>query len=192
MPLKFWEGSVPNTRAAWSCPSCGAPNTGALPDGCVACGAGKDGGKVATPFARTLAHTETVDEAHAAFLEWASTLKDLASQPLREHGEAAFKAGAAWQRQHQIQPTAGPLTALAPLVGGTAAAPPLGGFMLALVHPETHDTQVPDPRAHQTILAALAFYRDNQLGYGPLPGQLSAAEVTSLITQLSPQEEPPV
>ncbi len=184
-PLRFWEGTIPNTRAAWNCPTCGAPNTGPVPDGCVACGAGKDGGKVATPFARTLTHTETVDEAHAAFLEWASTLKDLASQTLREHGEQAFKAGAAWQRQ-MLDNVVRVVVGTGPATTPTAQ----GGFMLALVHPETHDTQLPDPRVQQTILAALAFYRDNQLGYGPLPGQLSAAEVTSLITQLSPQEEP--
>lgn len=42
-----------------------------------------------------------------------------------------------------------------------------------------------------TILAALAFYRDNQLAYGTIPGQLDAEGVTSLITQLTPAEPPP-
>ena len=35
-------------------------------------------------------------------------------------------------------------------------------------------------RTEDTILAALAFYRDNQLALGPLPGQLSADEVSAL------------
>ena len=45
-----------------------------------------------------------------------------------------------------------------------------------------------DARTHQTILAALAAYRDNYLAYGGIVGQLSAQEVTELITKLTPKE----
>lgn len=37
-----------------------------------------------------------------------------------------------------------------------------------------------------TILAALVFYRDNQLAYGTLPGQLDAQDTTELISQITP------
>ena len=54
----------------------------------------------------------------------------------------------------------------------------------------TATTQQPlDPRQRDTILAALAFYRDNQLAYGVVPGQLSAEECSALIAKLQPADE---
>lgn len=46
-----------------------------------------------------------------------------------------------------------------------------------------------DDRTQATIIAALAFYRDNQLAYGEADGQLSADEVNDLIDQLLPAAE---
>jgi hypothetical protein len=64
-----------------------------------------------------------------------------------------------------------------------------GGWVLAMIDPQTKEPTLTDARTQDTILAALAFYRDNQLAYGAVPGQLSAQECTALIAQLSPQEE---
>lgn len=48
-----------------------------------------------------------------------------------------------------------------------------------------------DTRGQATVLAALAFYRDNMLSYGAVPGQLSAEECNQLIAKLQPAEEVP-
>lgn len=50
------------------------------------------------------------------------------------------------------------------------------------------DTREVGAETLATILAALAFYRDHQLGYGAIPGQLDADAVTALITRLTPEE----
>ncbi len=54
--------------------------------------------------------------------------------------------------------------------------------------PSDQDWEPLDDRVQQTLLAALAAYRDNYLAYGGIPGQLSAQEVTELITKLTPKE----
>jgi len=58
-------------------------------------------------------------------------------------------------------------------------------------HGELHlvidDTSRPlDARTTQTIVDALTFYRDNQLAYGSITGQLDAGETTALIVKLTP------
>lgn len=40
-----------------------------------------------------------------------------------------------------------------------------------------------------TVIAALLFYVENQLGYGPIPGQLTADQVREVLAGLMPAEE---
>ena len=182
MAFRHFGGSVPPVRVAWTCPTCGDKQMGALEAGCTKCQAGADAKKAAPKFIPE-ADVEA-ENVHAAFIEWSSMLRDVASQTLREHGEAAFKAGAAWQRQQ--------LDTVVRVAAAAQATTPNseGGYLLAMVTPDTHESTLIDQRTHDTILAALAFYRDNQVAYGTMPGQLDAAEVSALITKLtSPEAE---
>lgn len=170
----------PAASFAWDCPSCGAPNAGRLEKGCTACGAGSDGkaGTVAPPAGEPTFFDDWLRPNYAAPMDTATY--DLMRK--------AWDAGAAW--------ALGTLKAgLSPfLEGATPPAPhaapivPKGGWVLAMVDPDTHEPQLTDSRTHATILAALAFYRDNQLAYGLIPGQLTAIEATTLIESLTPRE----
>ena len=73
-----------------------------------------------------------------------------------------------------------------------ALADATGSYYMVLRQTNVQGEQMVDQRTKQTILAALAFYRDSTLAYGAIPGQLSAQEVSELINKLSPTEEPSV
>jgi hypothetical protein len=189
MALKHWTGTIREPAVVWHCPSCGSEQTGALKDGCTACKAGADA--KAAQQARTLTgvdergmnladRTSGTEPVYAACNEW---LKH--ATPGERTLDQAFIAGATWQ---SLQGN----SALSSVPGHDPTfdkvyETPQGGWQVAIVNP--HGTAPPmDDRTHATLLAALAFYRDNQLAYGGLPGQLSAEEVTELITKLTPQE----
>lgn len=193
MALKHWQGSIPNKPVAWHCPSCTAENTGPLERGCTSCHAGDPAyAKVAV---QREAHNELVQrQQHPdGVLEGASTAFDTwytGPESGRDTGWAAFAAGVRWART-QAAPAGNALTEG---VGSTERpeAAPQGGWMLALIPPGSGalDAQDVDPRTQATVLAALAFYKDNQLGYGDIPGQLTATECSQLIAQLQEQEPP--
>jgi hypothetical protein len=125
------------------------------------------------------------DPVTTAFWTWLDTAKlsnlDTESD---DNLEQAFRAGIAWalkQAEQMIDPK--PLPALADATGS---------YYMVLRQTNVQGEQMVDQRTQQTILAALAFYRDSTLAYGAIPGQLSAQEVSELINKLSPTEEPSV
>lgn len=203
MALKHYGGTRLAT-APWKCPSCQAQNTGPLEGGCVNCGAGSDAKKAekqtAAPSAPPGIQPEQlhglpegmlpggpaagVDREAAAFEEWFEWYgrehpPDRKALDLnRAYLVDAFYAGIAWARE---QAFAAATEFLEP--------DPSGGRLLFM---DAAPGAVPAPlddRTHATIVAALTFYRDNHLGYGDLPGQLSAMEVSALLKQLAPEED---
>jgi hypothetical protein len=181
MALKHWGGTPREPLAEWRCPTCGTEQTGPLKAGCQACGAGADGRKVeekpvgaSAPLvqsgvakrpAEPLAQAPVRPE-YLGFDEWQR------QYPNADDLLEAFMAGVAWARAQAVVPEVIPSTR-------PSAAP------TTLVQ---MDIAFSDAATCETIIAALAFYRDNQLQYGAVPGQLTAEQVTDLITRLSPQE----
>jgi hypothetical protein len=200
MGFRFYAGTPPVVHTTWKCPTCGTANTGPLEEGCAMCKVGAD----ATPAQAALPQTgdPIIDPVYSAFLTWAETLHDVANQTLRQHGEAAFRAGAAWATGNRTPlpaplPVTPSMLLVTPAIGAvswvtsTNGQPPItseGGWMLAMVPPDTHEPTLIDQRTQATVLAALMFYRDNQLGYGAVPGQLSAQECAALIVKLTPRD----
>ncbi len=189
MAFRHGEHGVLTTKSAiWFCPSCGKENTGPLEAGC-ACGVYKDAKKV-TPVVKDniiipAFDPKSLDPQEVAFSQWYNKSSD--HLDAHDMSREAFAAGVAWARGN-------PLPRPVPLPSDAVVAS--GGWNLAMTHsdpstwgdPEHMNTPL-DKRAQETIKAALAFYRDNTLQYGPIPGQLSAAECTQLIATLSAPEE---
>jgi hypothetical protein len=172
MAFKHYQGTPPAVRAAWRCPSCGAPNTGALEDGCVACGVGKD----AKPAAQVIYPEEGGD---SNFKQWwdAQPVVELSRLSTYEVAKRAWEAAVHVYWERKATPHS-----------EVAEVPTAGrGWSMELVDPQ-QGRVIPDPRTHATVVAALAFYLDNTLRYGAVPGQLSAEECSQLIAKLSPEE----
>lgn len=202
MAFRHFGGKVPEPLTEWDCPSCGATNTVPLKAGCQTCRAGADARKVgSTPQQDAVRQAQAIpidpaDPAEKAFYAWAIETR-LDSQH-KSAAKEAFMAGVAWaQAQQDARGVPGPagVDLRAPATGPVVTSPVIGQVHLRLAplpFEETNDHceqgEALDEATAQTILAALAFYRDNQLAYGAVPGQLSAEQVTELITQLSPQE----
>ena len=188
MALKYFGGRTPSVDAPWTCPSCGAENQVPLKAGCQVCRAGADAKKVgSTPTqdavraaapvpadpARPDAYVPTGAapaqgaDAEQAWNSWSTEVCRITHVPDLDLLKEAFMAGIAWAR-------------------GDAQAARIEGRVTPPVVLAGWDF---DQTTQHTILAALAFYRDNQLQYGAVPGQLDAQQVTDLIQRLSPQEE---
>ena len=171
MGFRHFQGTPKPASVAWKCPTCGVENLGPLEAGCVSCKAGADGQK-AQPAVQT------------PFQAWLGESKGIVLDPVLLNAmERAWEAGVAWAQRA----TAG--AAQVPVV----AATPAGGAYLIMVPDDADDAGVSsapelDDRTVQTLLAALAAYRDNYLAYGVIQGQLAAQEVTELITKLTPKE----
>jgi hypothetical protein len=179
MAFRHWQGSVPVKANAWKCPTCGNEVSNPLEQGCPHCQAGRDAAqaRVAKAMEQALTREGPEDPEKVAFDAWFKTHyseRDDAVTRVR----LAFAAGAAWAAGQQAKD---------PIV---SVAKPEGGWVLGMGEDHATMLKVVDPRTTQTILAALTFYRDHQLGYGTIPGQLSAQECSELITKLSPTEEP--
>ena len=167
------HGTLTHRSTLWQCPTCGQENGGRLEDGCPACKAGADAKKAPTAFPSR--RQDVPDAVDVAFLLWLPESGLQGATFTTEHLSMAFKAGAAWATGNR-EPLPPPLLATA------------GGWTVALIPPDTHEPVLVDARTEATLLAALAFYRDSQLSYGAVPGQLTAAEITELIEKLSPKE----
>lgn len=198
MALKHYGGTVPTAATSWTCPSCGAENQVPFKAGCQQCGAGADAkrvtGALEIPTPQPIAapvHLPNVAVVTAA-LDWMASrdfpLEQETPWATSEDVQEAFRAGATWAKRH------------APLVrdavhlhdpGPVAVTQPVTGkeYLYMTVQQAIPDHSV-DSAVEATILAALAFYRDNQLAYGPVPGQLTAEQVDALIARLSPPPSP--
>lgn len=216
MALKHYGGRVPEVASTWTCPSCNAENTVPLKAGCQTCGAGGDARRVdgtqdrvqapeasagpsgvqATTPADSGAHRERSAQAasrvnggtttaHLAYEAW---LESTVGKPAPDFREA-FMAGVAWA-QAQPKPGDGWAQLSGPHDLEKVPMPPEPAAPVVLWTSDgKHDDPVDAPTL-ATIFAALAFYRDNVLGYGAVPGQLNAQGVTDLLTRLTliPQE----
>lgn len=180
MALKHYGGSLPSAGPLeWTCPACGHQNAVPLKAGCQQCGQ-KDGAgarKVEEPGAVPTSEAE-MTPALAAYLKW------LSGKPFgMDHAQVAqeaFMAGVAWAQGNRE-----PLPP--PLMAGTS---PVTAREETPVEPAWGLLDNMDEPTRQTLLAALAFYRDNVLNYGAVPGQLDAQGVTDLVARLSPEEVP--
>lgn len=205
MSFKHYGGSVPAGPQSWVCPSCAAENTVPLKAGCQSCGAGADARKVAGEPQRVVGEVQVghlssresnlrpEDPTDRGFYMW--MLEEFPKLHARSSEtdklKEAFMAGVAWA---QAQPTLGGVqhtyaTAGSPnpVIDGAAAR--AHGQRLWMTHGVgLAAADAVEDVTHQTILAALAFYRDNVLNYGAIAGQLDAAGVTALIARLTPEE----
>ena len=184
MAFRFGDhGTISRQQVIWKCPTCGTENAGPLEQGCTACKAGAD--------AKTPAQAARIVEAApgpsvTAFYQWAT---QLGLDATRSELQEAWIAGARWARSQAAPAGNVPGEGEGIDAATTTRVVPVGGSLLATIDPITHDpTGLLDTRTHTTILAALAFYRDNTLSYGSVAGQLSAQEVTELLDQLTPKE----
>lgn len=190
MALKHYGGRVPEVASTWTCPSCNAENTVPLKAGCQTCGAGGDARKVQTPAAAPLDSAGTRPAEVLAFEAWVSERSSSETNWMlvRE----AFMAGVAWAQ--------GEATA-ARIEGRTPPPLVIAGHNVAMLDgdgpPPSPLTLWTDDGKHQdrvephvlaTVLAALAFYRDNVLNYGEVANQLTPDAVTELLARLTPQE----
>ncbi len=162
-PLRHYQGSLPAGKAAWTCPTCGSSQTGLLEDGCQACGAGKDAKKV------DIVHHAPQATVKQAMLQTMDThVENYAAVWASAHPDAslieAFVAGMQWARGY---------------TGGGVPGPEGEPAVIALT----------DPVVRATLAAALAFYIDHQLSYGPVPGQLAVEDAKALLAQLQPPAE---
>lgn len=177
MGFRHYEGTVKKFTTAWVCPTCKSENLGPLEAGCVSCKAGADA-KAARETVLLGGPTEAIERQIAAFVTVTYPL-GLDSDGWAVAREA-FRAGALWAQAQQ------PISA-AEVYAAVNPPEAEGGWIVELVNPLGVSVALNEP-SQQTILAALAFYRDNQLAYGDAPGQLTAAEVSQLITKLTPKE----
>jgi hypothetical protein len=150
-----YEGPEAHATAPWKCPACGVQNEGRLELGCVHCGSGKPGRHIGLPtkespafkavkadLARGLEQLEEHRIASVAiddhFEKW------LAGQSMTtaaaEHCRRAYAAG--WLAGAMNQARA------------TMAAPPVTADV---------DELAPEGKVRRTILAALAFFKDQVL-----------------------------
>lgn len=164
--------------AIWKCPTCGTANSGPLEGGCASCKAGADA--KARGQAETPRHTVS---GRSPFEHW---VEETYENDLDTAGwsiaSAAWDAGVKWA-QGRSEPLPPGVTVVVTEGEGEA-----GGWTVELVAANAVH-HVVDPQTQNTIVAALAFYRDNQLAYGAVPGQLSAMEVSELIEKLLPKEQ---
>lgn len=205
MALRHYKGGLPTAPAptAWKCPSCLAVNMGPLEAGCVQCGAGADGAHkgqapVESPGAAVPAPPQSqarplsqargaeppsrVDVPSGAAEAWEAWVEQRAGSEVNWGlVRGAFMAGVAWVQGQQQE--------VAPEL------PQAPDLYLYLVNRETMAEDglqgMANDATRNTVLAALAFYRDNALSYGSVPGQLSAQQVTELIDRLTPAAEGP-
>jgi len=216
-PLRHYQGSIKPASTAWHCPSCHAEQTGPLEAGCQACGAGRDARKGEPPAPRTEAQAAVIDgplpgtfvappnievapdHRDEAYQQWrafnlmpkgggysATAIEDLQHKAFMD-GWVAAKAGTMVTHGSG---TVGPEMPTPTTPAPTEEAGPKVLLYTAKVG-EFVPAEVSGPTL-STIVAALAFYVENQLAYGPLPGQLSADQVRELLGQLLPAEEIPV
>jgi hypothetical protein len=154
-----YEGPEAHATAPWKCPACGVQNEGRLELGCVHCGSGKPGRHIGLPtkespafkavkadMARGLealdaARLSTISQAleRTLYEVWrdSQTDKAFAVTENQAYLEAAFVAGYR-AAQRQILITAPPVTA-------------------------DVDELAPEGKVRRTILAALAFFKDQVL-----------------------------
>jgi hypothetical protein len=198
MAFRHFQGTPRPVAAAWKCPTCGVENTTPLEQGCPSCRAGADAAKatvkqIEQQEAGTALYGERTPFAHEVAPQWVREFFLTTVNPsytTQRIAEIAFNAGAEWAQKQAAAPAGN-----APLVGsgggmGSSPAVAEGGCTVTLVTPD-HVYLPQDPRTQATILAALAFYRDNQLAYGAVPGQLDAQETTALLQKLAPSTEDP-
>lgn len=176
MALKHYLGVPKPVTAAWTCPTCQHQNTGPLEAGCSACKAGADARK-AEPTA-----PPEVSEAERNFNAFVTVTYPLGLSPSTYTvAQQAYMAGVRWAQTRQE---------IAAMTQPAAPVPTAeGGYTLILATPDQKDADCVDRATHQTILHALASYRDNVLAYGAIRGQLTAQEVSELIVKLTPKDE---
>ncbi len=204
MAMKHYGGSTPPGPASWVCPSCQAENTVPLKAGCQSCGAGGDARKaevksglspetqkfVAEALAEEARPTVPVPDVVLAFEAWTGerTTSETNWHLVRE----AFMAGVAWaQAQKYTMAVAPALAALDTLTEKgfpVVFAPDPVTSPITLLLGEGGHLDALEPQTLMTILAALAFYRDNVLNYNAVEGQLTPEQVTTLVERLLPKE----
>jgi hypothetical protein len=174
MAFRHYTGTVQTKASVWRCPTCNAEVTTPLEQGCPQCNAGRDAAQARAAKAMeqalpsTQSRTPLEQWVYARYPEGLDTAGWVIAQ-------GAWDAAIRWENRQRKEHTE------------VAKVPAGGSWELAMISAGEHDKL--DPRAHQTIVAALAFYRDNQLAYGAVPGLLSAQECSELIEKLQPQEE---
>jgi hypothetical protein len=194
MALRHYQGSIGKpVGAVWKCPTCKAENTQPLEQGCPICGAGADAKPGTVPQAsaermtpmppmQPLPAPQEPPNPHRAFVDW---LHHVYPRGLDTAGYeialAAWKAGyeAGYGEQPYRPP---PMVPPKPLLD--PHGPLAGGLALATYNPLTLTVDQLSDRAQATILAALRFYQENTLVYGPLEGQLTSDEVDQLLASL--------
>lgn len=202
MAFRFYGGSAPSAVAPWKCPSCQQENTSPLERGCTHCGVGADAthvGQDPVRVTRPQAEATTVGDLVITGPDGQAFERWLARQPRMDTAtqmvaKRAFLAGMdwAWKRDEidhpdpRDSPVRGAIEGEAALDLSEQPPAPLEGATLYISDYGDDGVHQIDDRSKDTIVAALLFYKDNQLGYGAIPGQLSAQEVTELVKRLVP------
>jgi hypothetical protein len=169
---RHYDGGGLGHVAGWACPTCGAENSGPLPQGCTACGAGRPGRHIGTPPLRP----------PAELLEELPEEPDMADPPPAAApgepvGENPYTA---WRRQNPGATVEDAFTA--GYIEGVRAA-----RRAQLLQPSP-TTYSPDGAVNRTLVAALELFREQVLLGEPeevATGEwLSAHQVTGLIREI--------
>jgi hypothetical protein len=169
---RHYAGAGLGQVGLWGCPSCGEDNVGPLEQGCVHCGAGRPGVRAPAPTTPPPPPPEATE----------ATELDEPEQPQARQGDYAT----IWAEQHPDVSIAEAYRAgvefgLRTVLAREHAAPP--------PPPQPEGAPMLDhPQTYRTIVAALAFFRDQILTTNPEEIKegwwLSAAATTKVIEHL--------
>jgi hypothetical protein len=175
MPLRHYQGSIPTARAVWVCPTCHQENSTPLEAGCPHCRAGADARRAMEAPVRIVPTASGLPPAEEAFEAWlVGYAQNIQDYPVAKVAKDAFMAGIAWVEASGY--------AIPHVTGGTAGP--------VVIHSVWNAIDFHDPLVRATLAAALAFYIDNQLRYGSVPGQLGVEDARVLLAQLQQPEDP--
>ncbi len=194
MALKHYGGSTPTPASEWACPSCGHENTVPLKAGCQKCGAGADAKRVgAAPpvFDPPLLppRLASATDAEHAYNTWLLNSHPGTHAEYVPLAKEAFMAGVAWAQAQTYERAVAPARAALDTLTekGFPVADPVTAPLTLWTDDGKHQDPVDAPTL-ATLLAALAFYRDNVLNYNAVEGQLAPQQVTDLVNRLLPKE----
>jgi len=163
----------------WVCPTCRAENVGTVDQGCSNPECPTQTAKPAHKGQAPVVYLDADHAAEAAWQAWLEQTRQPASPVIRQAFLAGWESGAAWSGK-----TPGEAGESVP----EESAEVQEIYLMSAT--TTHPIPV-DAATRLTIINALAFYRDNQLGFGSVPGCLSARQVDEFLAKITPLEDRP-
>jgi hypothetical protein len=204
MALRHYQGPVlRGTDALWRCPACGHESTAPLEAGCPKCKAGADAKRADLPpdppaglrprAVNVRPETAPPVPPSVRTADWVQ-LPSTPSTPAADPPKDSATAFDRWLiAVEPLQLSEEALLRAAFMAGGvwatTGRLPDSTTFPSKVRALDRLD--LTNAKVRATVAAALRFYVENHLAYGTAEGELTAAEVTTLVAQidLEPEKE---